>query len=239
VKLSKRLETILSLVPSCECLADIGTDHAYIPIEAVTLGIAKRAIASDIGEGPIIFARSHIADAALADIIDTRVGDGLSTITPGEADVIVIAGMGGQLISDIIRKGIGKLGQATLILSPQSELDIVRAMLLSGFGYVILAERAVYDDGKYYFIIKAVPAEIAANFGLSRETYSSVELEFGKRQMFDEESILVREELIKNKIKTYDEIMDRLRAAGDGSDSRDKAYRDFEQAKEKLLMLLD
>ena len=99
MKLSHRLETIASFVPKGSIVADIGTDHGYIPIWLLQQKIAVKAIAMDIGEGPLKRAREHIVLYGLEDLIETRLSNGLSGLYPKEADTVVIAGMGGELIS--------------------------------------------------------------------------------------------------------------------------------------------
>ena len=100
VNLSPRLLAVARLVPKCSVVADIGTDHAYVPIYLVENGIADFVIASDVVEGPAMRAIENIKRHNLSDKIDVRIGNGLEKVK--QADVIIIAGMGGKLICDII-----------------------------------------------------------------------------------------------------------------------------------------
>ena len=154
-ELNPRLLKILGLIPPCECLSDIGTDHAYIPILAVSKGIAKVAIASDINPGPVNRARENVCEFDLLDKISLRLGAGLSTISKDEADVIVIAGMGGILISDILEqtKAVSQAAKR-LILQPMTASLELREYLLTN-GFLIESEHLVAEEEKIYTIICA------------------------------------------------------------------------------------
>ena len=150
MQLSKRLQAIADMISPCNVLADVGTDHGYIPIYAVEQHIAKKAIAMDINRGPIERAASHIAGHGLEAYIETRCCDGVAALGAGEADCVVIAGMGGGLVLHILSDGEAVCKQAKeLILQPQSELERVRAYLWTN-GYVILEENMVLEDEKFY-----------------------------------------------------------------------------------------
>lgn len=150
VKLSNRLLTVASLVTEGNVLADVGTDHGYIPIYLLQMERIPRAIAMDINAGPLERAKEHIAQFGLADYIETRLSDGVNALMPGEADSVLIAGMGGGLVLHILSDGESVCRQAKeLILQPQSELERVRAYLWTN-GYVILEEDIVLEDEKFY-----------------------------------------------------------------------------------------
>ncbi len=174
--LPERLKAAYSLVPECEVFLDIGTDHGFLPIELVRGGIAKRAIAADIGKGPLSRAEEHIRSAGLEDRITTRLSDGLKAFRPGEADTAGILGMGGATIRKILSEGDPKgKGIKTLVLGPQSEVPNLRSFLLSE-GFRIREERLVFEDGKYYFLMRVdtKPEE-------REEPYSEEELLIGRR----------------------------------------------------------
>jgi tRNA (adenine22-N1)-methyltransferase len=156
MNLSKRIQHIVDMIPECNCLADIGTDHAYVPISTTMKGISKSAIACDINEGPIKVANSNIKKHGLADVIETRVGAGLTVLKEGEADVVLIAGMGGNLIIDILKEcfNIAK-SVKTMILQPVQYPEVLRKYLIES-GFSIIDEELVKDDEKYYQIIKAI-----------------------------------------------------------------------------------
>ncbi len=150
IRLSKRLQAAADLVGECSTAADVGTDHGYIPVYLVAQGKARRAIAMDIKEGPLSRAREHIRQYGLEREIETRLSDGCLALKPGEADVIVIAGMGGALMQRILRMGEDAAKAAgKLVLQPQSEIPAFREFVL-GQGYQITAEDMVLEDGKYY-----------------------------------------------------------------------------------------
>ena len=156
-RLSERLLHIAGQVRAGQTLADVGCDHGYLPIYLVQKGCMQRAIAMDINEGPLQRAMEHIEREALGDYIQTRQSDGLEKLSPGEADAVIIAGMGGNLTIDILTRGetvVRTLDQ--LILEPQSELAAVRAFLREN-DYFIEVEDLVLEDGKYYPILRVLP----------------------------------------------------------------------------------
>ncbi|MDO5350323.1 MAG: class I SAM-dependent methyltransferase, partial [Lachnospiraceae bacterium] len=153
MKLSKRLELVASFVPEGSRIADVGTDHGYIPIELVKRGLCPSGIAMDIGKGPLERAREHIREQGLEEKIESRLSDGLSALKPGEADTVVIAGMGGELVIHILDAGRHMWESVKeFVLSPQSELDKVRKYLEEN-GFAIQKEAMVVDEGKYYTVM--------------------------------------------------------------------------------------
>jgi len=149
-----RLKTIISFIPRGVILADIGTDHAYLPIEVVQQGICNKVFACDLHPGPLEIAKKNIISAGLLNKIETRLGDGLSIIKPGEADCIVIAGMGGMRIWNIILEGIEQARQAKLILQPQHDVVLLRKNLHFA-GFEILDEALVREKDHFYIVISA------------------------------------------------------------------------------------
>ena len=159
-QLPKRLETIIERMPDSGCLADIGCDHAYVAIEAVRRGRAARALACDVRKGPLQQAAEHILCAGLAGKIETRLSDGLEQVAPGEADTVVVAGMGGPLMERILQ---GRLGDFVhFVLSPQSEIPHFRRFLLTE-GMQINEETMLIDEGKYYVILNVSQRADAAS----------------------------------------------------------------------------
>jgi tRNA (adenine22-N1)-methyltransferase len=178
--LSERLRAIISMIPGNKCTADIGTDHGFVPISVVSEGIAEHAIASDVRKGPLTRAEAHIREAGLSDRIDCRLGDGLSVLAPGEAEVIVIAGMGGMLMTRILGEAPETAGSARhLVLSPHRDEYELRTYLWNQ-GFVIEDETMVREDGKYYPVIrtrKAGEGELSERE--AREQPTAQELRFG------------------------------------------------------------
>jgi len=153
--LSLRLQAVLGLVKGSEILADIGTDHAYLPIEAVRGSFCKKAIACDINKGPLEIAAANIRAVGLSCQIETRLGDGLKPLMDNEADCAVISGMGGMRIWSILQAEPAKVQYAKkLILQPQQNLEELRK-LLHGAGYDISTEKLVYEDSRFYVILLA------------------------------------------------------------------------------------
>lgn len=172
-KLTPRLRKIASLVPMGSRVADIGTDHAYIPAYLAAEKIAVHAIASDINIGPIESAKKTIEKYGVGDIVETRLGSGLEPILPGDADVIIIAGMGGELISAILNKSQEVAKSAKLlILQPMTAVFELREHLSNG-KFDFKGEYLVREGEKIYNIIAVRPG--------SECRYSLKELYLGKK----------------------------------------------------------
>lgn len=153
--MSRRLSALASWVPEGARVADIGTDHALLPVFLAGSGRAASVIAGDVHAGPVEAARRQVRDAGLESIVAVRQGDGLAVVSPGEADTVVIAGMGGSLMVRILEQGREPLqGVHTLILSPHIAEDAVR-MWLSDNDYLIDAELLLEEDGVIYTLIRA------------------------------------------------------------------------------------
>lgn len=152
MRISDRLEAVLAMVNPGGSVADIGTDHGYIPLELVRRQIARRALAMDVRTGPLGRAEEHIRAAGLSGQIETRLSDGLLRLAPGEADTVVIAGMGGSLMIRILDEGRHMWDSVKQwVLSPQSDLPEMRRFLEKE-GFFIRREDLVFEDGKYYHI---------------------------------------------------------------------------------------
>jgi len=150
--LSPRLKALAMEVPIGARLADIGTDHGLVPAYLAKNQIVAKAIATDISEGALQKAKDVIKLERFDDIIETRLGPGLEVIEPGEVDTIIIAGMGGKLITEILNDGKDVLRYSTrLILQPMNAQQLVRRWLIEQ-GYKITNERLV-KDGKYIYEI--------------------------------------------------------------------------------------
>ena len=159
MQLSKRLEMLIRLAGTGERAADIGTDHGMVPIELVRRGTFARAIASDVRKGPLAAADGHVRAAGLADAVELRLGDGLKVLAPGEAEEILISGMGGALMERILAEGEAAAKAAKrLVLSPQSEIPGFRHFLQEK-GFAITAEEMVYEDRKFYVLMTVEPGE--------------------------------------------------------------------------------
>ena len=152
--LSPRLYKVASLVPKGAKIADVGTDHAYLPIYLMENGIAKSAVATDIHKGPIDAANSNIAAAGVGGI-KTILCDGLNSVSPDEADTVIIAGMGGDTIAHILSEAAWlKSADKLLILQPMSSADSARIYLAQN-GYKVEKEVCVEDGGRVYPVMTA------------------------------------------------------------------------------------
>lgn len=151
-----RLNTLTKMVDPGSRVADIGTDHAYLPIELVKNGKIDYAIASDVAEGPLENAKNDIAAAGLTEQIETRLGSGLETVTHADQiDTVVIAGMGGKLMTDILDRAWSKDAQfKTLVLEPNIGEAGVRNWLMM-HNYKIISEKLIAEAGHTYELIKA------------------------------------------------------------------------------------
>ena len=162
IQLSQRLRAVAGLVQGQGVLADIGTDHGYIPIYLIQTGQVQRAIASDIGKGPLMRAQEHIHRCGLAEYIETRLTSGAIGYQPKEAQTFVIAGMGGGLMKQIMMESPEVFAYAQeIILQPQSEQDVLRKYVVQQ-GYRIVEEDMVEEDGKYYPMMRIIPKHTAS-----------------------------------------------------------------------------
>ena len=211
IKLSARLKCICDMVQDGANKkihgADIGCDHGYISIYLVQEKIADRMLAMDINEGPLKRAEENIREYALSDRIETRLSDGLSALSHKEADTVIIAGMGGKLMADILFKDKDKLkGIDSLVLQPQSDIPEFRRELIKN-GFEIADERIIYDEGKYYFPMRAkrcVEDEASLFEYLSNDIY----MIYGKHTL-EEKSHVMQDYHLKQK-KKLDKIKEEL-----------------------------
>lgn len=151
-KLTRRLTAAFDLVREGSVVADIGTDHAYLPIALINDGRCKKAYASDIGKGPLERARDNIAEAGLDGVIETVLTDGAAYFD-GKANEFIIAGMGGELIYRIICDApFLKNKDIHLVLQPMTKVPFLRKALL-GDGFCIHREKLLKEDGKIYSVL--------------------------------------------------------------------------------------
>lgn len=163
MKLSERLQSVASLIDKCETVADIGTDHAYLAIYLIERKICSKVVASDLRKEPAQKAEKNIYDAGFEDLIQVRIGDGLSILKPDEANVIVIAGMGGLLIARIL--GNSKYDaekNVSFILQPMTHHIELRKWLANN-SYVIIDEELIKENGKIHLILKVKNSAVKIN----------------------------------------------------------------------------
>lgn len=222
---NKRFEKIIDYIPPCTVLADIGTDHGYIPIKAIMLGRAKKVIASDLSKASLERAMREVQKYQFQGQIEGRQGDGLEVLTEEEADVIVVAGLGGNLIGDILRRGYDKKYQKTFplfVFQPVQFPEKLRVNLYQ-LGFDIEDEDLVKEDGLIYHLITARKSTKDLN------EPTAIELEFGKKNIEKDKQLLW--ELIEHKIQTYEKIVVEL--------SEKKTPRSIDRMNELLVKIRD
>ncbi len=202
--MSRRMQKLASLVTEGNRLADVGTDHGYIPIALVQAGKIPSAIAMDVNRGPLARAEAHIREAGLATYIETRLSDGLRELGAEDADTVLIAGMGGMLILRILTEGTPHLsGVEELILQPQSDVYRVRDWLRE-HGYRVETEELVEEDGKYYPMMRAVRGQ--------ERRMEQAELYYGKAEV--QRSPEVLRSYLETKLQEGQRILLKLEANG-------------------------
>ena len=226
MRLSDRLETILSCCGTGECLADVGTDHAQVPAELIERGCFGQAIAMDLREGPLQRAEETIRRRNLQDRIRIRQADGLAGLSPGEADVIVIAGMGGPLMARILQDGRMAAGAARrLVLSPQSELPEFRGFLHEE-GYRIEEEWLLKDEGKRYSVMIASSGK--------EDPWTKEEYFFGKQPIERKDPLLLA--WLMEDLETVEGLLEKLEGLeGERIKKRREALAESRQLIEKAL----
>ncbi len=182
MELSKRLQAVADLVSEGLVVADVGTDHGYIPIYLIETKKSPKAFAMDVNKGPLLRAKEHIAEHGLEAYIETRLSDGVQALKKGECDCVVVAGMGGALTIKIMEEGKDIFRNLKeFVLQPQSELQKVRAYLYQN-AYSIVEENMVLDDGKFYPMFRVIN-------GQSQE-YHAIELCYGKLLLEQKNAVL-------------------------------------------------
>lgn len=200
MKLSPRLKAIAEMIPPGSRVADIGTDHGYLPVYLIESRISPRVIATDVSRGPLSKAIEQIKRHDLQSTIEARLGNGLKAIKPGEVDVIVIAGMGGVLITDILKAGISVVREVKrIILQPMNAQDAVRKWLVHN-EFCLADEVLVQEKDKIYQLIAAEPGW--------QQIEDPIFYEIGKKLIEKKDPLLPV--LVKQKIKENKDIIDKL-----------------------------
>ena len=220
--ISKRLELVASFVPQGAVLLDVGSDHAYLPIELVEIAQIKSAIAGEVVEGPYQSAVKNVEAHGLNEKIQVRLANGLAAFEEADqVSVITIAGMGGRLIATILEEGLEKLANVErLILQPNNREDDLR-IWLQDHGFQIVAESILEEAGKFYEILVVEAgqmklSDIDIRFGpfLSKEVSpvfvqkwqkEATKLEFALGQI--PEKNLEERQVLADKIQTIKEVL--------------------------------
>ena len=206
INLSKRMQAIADKVTVDSSVADIGCDHGFVAIYLAQQKGVKKIFALDVNKGPLLRAKEHIEMNGLSQVIETRLSDGAKALSVNESDAAIIAGMGGKLITRILTDSSDKFKvMKEVILSTHSEIDCVRAYLCSE-GYEIIDEDMVYDEEKFYQIIRC--RYTGSAYVLSKE-----ELLFGPKNIAQKNQVL--RQYIKEKIEKKLAIKDNINKQAD------------------------
>lgn len=224
--LSKRLHTVASFIPKGSILADIGSDHAYLPCYAVHKGLVQQAIAGEVADGPWTSAHNQVKEEGLEGSISVRKGDGLDVLNPGEATCITIAGMGGTLISNILERGKDKLeGTTRLVLQPNIQAINIRKWLMAN-DWQLIDEVILEEDGKIYEVLVAEPGNGSGPYSDKQEA----ELLMGPFLMKEKNDVFRKKWRAER--EHWLRILEQLEASGKTGSSQEKRdqltkYRTF------------
>ena len=219
VVLSNRMQALTDMVTPGTVITDVGCDHGFVSVYLVQKGTSPRVIAMDVRSGPLEHAKEHIREYGLTDSIETRLSDGLQRLETGEADGMICAGMGGPLMEKILTEGRKQARSfKELILQPQSEIPHFRAFLREE-GYLLLDENIIYEEGKYYFMMKvrwlgemteeAVREQIEASWKIS----SPLSEQYGPLLLSRRDPVL--KEYLMRVLSERRQIAERLKANAD------------------------
>ncbi|MGO3592402.1 MAG: tRNA (adenine(22)-N(1))-methyltransferase [Lactococcus cremoris] len=225
IKLSKRLKAVADYVDKGARLADIGSDHAYLPTYLVQKNEVEFAVAGEVVKGPFEIAKNHVAQANLKENIQVRLANGLAAIeNVDKIDTIVIAGMGGILISEILEAGKGKLSSVKrLILQANNHEDTLRHWLTE-HQFVIKAEQILLEAGKFYEIIVAEPTTN------ENPVLSANDLLFGP--FLSKEKSVIFQQKWQKELNTLNKIIDRL--PDEQTEKREEVLTEIAKIKEVL-----
>lgn len=227
-KLSYRLETVAKYIPDGSSLADIGSDHAYLPCHVVRSGKVPYAVAGEVAEGPFQSAKKQVQQEELTEKVQVRKGDGLQVIKPGEVECITIAGMGGALIASILENGKEKLTNVKrLVLQPNlSAISIRKWLLESGWGLV--GEEILEEDGKIYEVLIAEKGEPKKPYAM---TDLSAGLLLGPFLMNEKTPVFLTK--WRSELNNWKRILQQLESASESEDTVKK--REELQGKIKMV----
>lgn len=232
IHLSERLLGVASLITPGGNVADIGTDHGYLSIYLIQNDLANKVIASDVNEGPLDKARENTAQYELNNKIELRLSNGLMMYDTGEVDSIVMAGMGGNLIIDIISDGKDVAYSAKeLILQPQSDVARVRHFLHDN-NFRIVSENIIKEDGKFYPMMKVKDESHLLDRDQSimqKKTWNSeIFYRYGKIPL-DEENPVLHEFLLRER-----DILDKLYEDLSNSEKTDSVIKRIKELEEDI-----
>ncbi|ELC8456601.1 SAM-dependent methyltransferase [Clostridium perfringens] len=229
MELSKRLKRIAEHVDKCESVADIGTDHGYIPIYLVKEGICKKAIASDINKGPIEKAKVNVAFEGVSNKIKCLLGPGLNPLKVGEVNGVILAGMGGNLTRDILLADMEKVKKYDfIILQPAQNPEVLREFLYKN-DYEIIDEDLIKDEGRFYELFKVKYNENSEKLVFEDELYYEVS------PLLREKNDPLFKEFIEEKINRCETILSFIK---EDTEAAKKRKSDLEEKINKLKGML-
>ncbi|HFE9681750.1 TPA: tRNA (adenine(22)-N(1))-methyltransferase TrmK [Clostridium perfringens] len=229
MELSKRLKRIAEHVDKCESVADIGTDHGYIPIYLVKEGICKKAIASDINKGPIEKAKVNVAFEGVSNKVKCLLGPGLNPLKVGEVNGVILAGMGGNLTRDILLADMDKVKKYDfIILQPAQNPEVLREFLYKN-DYEIIDEDLIKDEGRFYELFKVKYNEN------SEKLVFEDELEYEVSPLLREKGHPLFKEFIEEKISRCETILSFIK---EDTEAAKKRKIDLEEKINKLKGML-
>ena len=207
--LSKRLEQVARMIPPCQTVADVGTDHGFLAVALIEKEIAGRVIAIDVNRGPLESAKRFVKERRLENHIECRLGDGLAITTAGEIDCAVICGMGGELMQHIISVGPELL--QTYVVQPQSHREELKKFLVAQ-GYGITDEHCL-QEGKQYYDIWVVERGVTSVYNSLPS--DSILWEYGA--ILQERRSPIWAHHIQRRIETLESIASHMRDVSKGS----------------------
>ena len=207
--LSKRLEQVATMIPPCQTVADVGTDHGFLAVALIEKEIAGRVIAIDVNHGPLESAKRFVKERRLEDHIECRLGDGLAVTTTGEIDCAVICGMGGELMQHII--SVGPEWLQTYVVQPQSHREELKKFFVAQ-GYGITDEQCL-QEGKQYYDIWVVERGVTSVYNSLPS--DSILWEYGA--ILQERRSPIWAHHIQRRIETLESIASHMRDASKGS----------------------
>ncbi len=209
--LKGRLKLIYDMIPPCDTLADIGTDHALLPAYALLNKRCRKAIACDVRTGPLERAERTLRQYSLQEHMELRLGSGLEPLKPHEADCVVLAGMGGILMTELLEKSLETARQAKhLILQPMVGQETVRPFLWKR-GFEVVEEGLVSEDTKLYQVLRIQYT------GVERQDWDILHEVIGELLIKMEHPLLPL--WVKDRLKRQEKIVKGLLAARSGHEA--------------------
>ena len=222
-RLSGRLRAIVDMVSPGSVVCDVGCDHAHVPIALLKEGRIPSALAMDVIPGPLVKAGENLALYGEEKRVVLRLSDGLDAYRAGEAQCLIVTGMGGRIIRDILTREPEKSRDFTeMVLSPQADQWLVR-QALRDLGYCIDREALILEDGKYYPVIHAAKGEQVRPLwpeGIGDEDALEAEDRFGPVLLRERDPLLLV--FLRWQLAINERILSSIEGAGEGDRRRER-----------------